>query len=151
MKKNILLLLATSFVFTSCKNEVASNKNTTTRVIPFTEVGNQMRNEATAKAVVPNNSTSSNPSVGATAKGMNPPHGEAGHRCDIAVGAPLNSPATPTKPTAKGAAGPSMNVSPVTTASTNTAVTPTPEGMNPPHGQAGHRCDIAVGAELPKE
>jgi len=29
--------------------------------------------------------------------GMNPPHGEPGHRCDIAVGAPLNSkPATVT-------------------------------------------------------
>ncbi|MFT5254085.1 MAG: hypothetical protein ACI87N_003148 [Flavobacteriales bacterium] len=26
-----------------------------------------------------------------TAKGMNPPHGEKNHRCDIAVGAPLNS------------------------------------------------------------
>jgi len=27
-----------------------------------------------------------------TAPGMNPPHGQPGHRCDIAVGAPLNSP-----------------------------------------------------------
>src|SRR6188474_1027285 len=27
-----------------------------------------------------------------TAEGMNPPHGQPGHRCDIAVGAPLNSP-----------------------------------------------------------
>jgi hypothetical protein len=27
-----------------------------------------------------------------TKPGMNPPHGQAGHRCDIAVGAPLNSP-----------------------------------------------------------
>jgi hypothetical protein len=26
---------------------------------------------------------------------MNPQHGQAGHRCDIAVGAPLNSPAAP--------------------------------------------------------
>jgi hypothetical protein len=26
------------------------------------------------------------------ATGMNPQHGQAGHRCDIAVGAPLNSP-----------------------------------------------------------
>ncbi|MEY4011798.1 MAG: hypothetical protein RIT22_922 [Bacteroidota bacterium] len=70
MKKNILLLLATSFVFTSCKNEVASNKSTTTRVIPFTEVGNQMRNEAAAKNVVPTNSTSSSPMAVTTAKGM---------------------------------------------------------------------------------
>ncbi len=27
-----------------------------------------------------------------TAPGMNPPHGQPGHRCDIAVGAPLDSP-----------------------------------------------------------
>ena len=27
----------------------------------------------------------------ATAEGMNPPHGQPGHRCDIAVGAPLDS------------------------------------------------------------
>jgi hypothetical protein len=26
--------------------------------------------------------------------------------------------------------------------------TPTAEGMNPPHGQQNHRCDIAVGAPL---
>jgi hypothetical protein len=30
--------------------------------------------------------------VTTTVKGMNPQHGQAGHRCDIAVGAPLNSP-----------------------------------------------------------
>jgi hypothetical protein len=41
----------------------------------------------------------------ATKAGMNPPHRQAGHRCDIAVGAPLNSPvakaATPTATTGK--------------------------------------------------
>ena len=31
-----------------------------------------------------------------TARGMNPPHGQPNHRCDIAVGAPLNSPPGPT-------------------------------------------------------
>ena len=33
-----------------------------------------------------------NPSAAAvTASGMNPPHGQPGHRCDIPVGQPLNS------------------------------------------------------------
>ena len=32
----------------------------------------------------------------------------------------------------------------------STTVAPTAPGMNPPHGQPGHRCDIAVGAPLPK-
>jgi len=44
---------------------------------------------------------------------------------------------------------PQMTVTP----NTNSTATPitTAEGMNPPHGQEGHRCDIAVGAALPKE
>lgn len=76
-----------------------------------------------------------------TAAGMNPPHGQPGHRCDIAVGAPLNSP--PGKTT--------VQQPQVQTTSTST-VAPTPvktaPGMNPPHGQPGHRCDISVGAPL---
>ncbi len=31
------------------------------------------------------------PTAQATAPGMNPPHGQPGHRCDIPVGSPLNS------------------------------------------------------------
>lgn len=80
-----------------------------------------------------------------TQAGLNPAHGQPGHRCDIAVGAPLNSPpgqsATPApqqtiiKPTP-----PPPAVMP--------ASTTTQAGMNPAHGQPGHRCDIAVGAPL---
>jgi hypothetical protein len=66
-----------------------------------------------------------------TATGLNPEHGKPGHRCDIAVGAPLNS--KPANTTTKPAAP---------------AVTAVKPGMNPQHGQPGHRCDIAVGAPL---
>jgi hypothetical protein len=93
-----------------------------------------------------------------TAKGMNPPHGQKGHRCDIAVGAPLNSPAskttttpvvtTTTQPAASGAVSQQLTVPPPPAGATNYTVTA--PGMNPPHGQEGHRCDIAVGATLPK-
>jgi len=83
-----------------------------------------------------------------TPKGMNPPHGQPGHRCDVSVGSPLNS------ATAKPAV-------PQTTTTTQEIVVPTPPagqnanvvtapGMNPPHGQDGHQCGIAVGAPLPK-
>lgn len=78
--------------------------------------------------------------------GLNPAHGQPGHRCDISVGAPLDSkpiqganitqPATTTPPPLP------VNISPQ--ASTQ-KVAP---GMNPAHGQPGHRCDIAVGAPL---
>ncbi|MCX2680079.1 hypothetical protein OOZ15_09030 [Galbibacter sp. EGI 63066] len=56
--------------------------------------------------------------------GVNPPHGQPGHRCDIAVGAPLGS---------------STNNTPLEANAT----------LNPAHGQPGHRCDIPVGAALP--
>lgn len=69
------------------------------------------------------------------AAGLNPAHGQPGHRCDIAVGAPLNAaPATPTQP----------QVQPVVTPADPTAK------LNPPHGQPGHDCSIAVGAPLKK-
>jgi hypothetical protein len=76
-----------------------------------------------------------------TKSGMNPPHGQAGHRCDIAVGAPLNSAPNKTKPSSSPT---------LTNSVSNSKSTPvvTKPGMNPPHGQTGHRCDIAVGAPL---
>ncbi len=83
------------------------------------------------------------PQAGKTAAGMNPPHGQPGHRCDIPEGAPLNS-----KPTAKTNTPQIITQSP-TTASIPTAVkTVTPAGMNPPHGEPGHRCDIPAGSPL---
>ncbi|MEJ7586871.1 MAG: hypothetical protein WKI04_04850 [Ferruginibacter sp.] len=81
-----------------------------------------------------------------TAVGKNPPHGQPNHRCDIAVGAPLNSVAT--KPAATSIPA-NTTIVPTATAAQKTAVkTVTPAGMNPKHGEAGHRCDIAVGAPL---
>jgi hypothetical protein len=77
-----------------------------------------------------------------TAPGMNPPHGQPGHRCDISVGAPLNSkPAPATTAT-------TVNAQPQVTMKEIPTTTKTAPGMNPPHGEAGHRCDIAVGAPL---
>ena len=74
-----------------------------------------------------------------TAPGMNPPHGQPNHRCDIPVGAPLDSPPG-TRPTSPS---PSQLNLPAQTTTPSTA-----PGMNPPHGQPNHRCDIAVGAPL---
>lgn len=103
------------------------------------------------------------------AKGMNPKHGQPGHRCDIAVGAALDSKSTvsttPKKdpntsnsqttselvkyPTIPNTSPQNIQVQspakPVITTSSNAT---TAAGMNPKHGQPGHRCDIAVGAPL---
>lgn len=82
-----------------------------------------------------------------TQPGMNPPHGQPGHRCDISVGAPLNSkPAPPVtaQPTTVSTAPQQQQVT-MTEVPTKTKTAP---GMNPPHGEPGHKCDIAVGAPL---
>jgi len=82
-----------------------------------------------------------------TGKGLNPEHGKPGHRCDIAVGAPLDS-----KPAATNTAAPTIQASPVTVqpspVAVNTTAPVTGKGLNPEHGKPGHRCAIAVGAPL---
>ncbi|WP_343696445.1 hypothetical protein [Flavobacterium sp.] len=92
-------------------------------------------------------------------KGMNPSHGQPGHRCDIPVGAPLNSPVAKTTTTAstpqsgtmtQNVTVPAPSSNPVPALLSTDANKTVAEGMNPPHGQPGHRCDIAVGAPLPK-
>ena len=85
---------------------------------------------------------------GTVTSGLNPAHGQPGHRCDIAVGAPLNSaPATQTTPAISAPVTTPLNISTdkISQPATTTTVAP---GMNPAHGQPGHRCDIAVGAPL---
>lgn len=83
---------------------------------------------------------------------LNPKHGQPGHDCNIAEGAPLNATATNIQPTVSA-------IQPATTSSTATntkidaqKVSPqantSTTAMNPKHGEPGHRCDIAVGAPL---
>lgn len=87
---------------------------------------------------------------------LNPPHGQPGHRCDISVGAPLNS-----APAAQQGGPQMIDMTPgnnagatapqLTMPATTTPAQPQAGGtgaLNPAHGQPGHRCDIAVGAPL---
>ena len=141
MKSFLSLLFAASLVFTSCKKEAEIQNTTPTNVVPFTEVGRQMKTETATASQLQN--TTAQPTTAAA--GANPAHGQPGHRCDIAVGAPLNTPVATTPQQTATAPAPT-----VTTTAVPVETTPTPEGMNPPHGQTNHRCDIAVGAPLPK-
>lgn len=89
------------------------------------------------------------PVVTKTAVGLNPAHGQPGHRCEIPVGAPLDS--KPTQPTTVNKAPQSVVTQPsAQPVVINPATTPvaTGPGLNPEHGKPGHRCDIAVGAPL---
>ena len=70
---------------------------------------------------------------------MNPAHGQPGHRCEIPVGAPLDSKPAPGKS--------NSNTSDVFL--DNSSSDALPKGtLNPAHGQPGHRCDVQVGKPL---
>lgn len=161
MHKNVLpIFAAIAVLIASCGNK-AENTNT--------------------KGSTPLKTNALATNTTASAAGVNPAHGQPGHRCDIPVGAPLNSPTgqsvsipkmstvpqnvsaaiqnkgmttTPTvqpvsQPVAQPANQQVVSSTPVTVNTTASApVTTTKKGMNPPHGQPGHRCDIAVGAPL---
>jgi len=156
MKSFLNLLFVTSFLLVSCKKELEPQDSTIpSKIVPFTEAANQPKSPTITPGQAPKNTNTVTqntvePTPVAVAKGMNPAHGQPNHRCDIAVGAPLNSPVVVPK---NNTTPPQQsNAVPATIATQNPApTTPTPEGMNPPHGQQKHRCDIAVGAPLPKE
>lgn len=79
---------------------------------------------------------------------LNPQHGQPGHRCDIAVGAPLNS--TASTATSTVAVPPTQPVNTPTITTSAPALTPNTAELkfNPKHGEPGHRCDLAEGAAL---
>ena len=158
MKKLNILLLATAFITFSCKKEAKATH--IEGVGTTTNTSAQAKNSATSM-LLPSGSTA--PATGNTVQvgnqnsaavtpgtALNPEHGKPGHRCDIPVGAPLNMPAgnsasntvqaTPSQPI-------TINPTEMQPAATS-AKQKTAPGMNPPHGEPGHRCDIAVGAPL---
>lgn len=79
---------------------------------------------------------SAQPNNAKTVVALNPEHGKPGHRCEIAVGAPLNS-------------APAAVVAPNVSLPTAQPVLPgSSVTLNPPHGQPGHDCAIPVGQPL---
>ncbi len=84
--------------------------------------------------------TQTNPNSGA----LNPEHGQPGHRCEIAVGAPLSS--APAKNTTTQQATTSQPTS--GSPSSAPVAVEKAQKLNPAHGMPGHNCAIAVGAPL---
>ena len=148
MKPNVVMLVVSLSAILSCGPGVP-----TQNPAPI--------NEAQPVTVADGNKDPLPPVSTVSSAALNPAHGLPGHRCDIAVGQPLNSkPAagvnslsTTTTPAAKPATTSSSpfvtpGVKTNTTPSTNVLPTATTPGLNPKHGQPGHRCDILVGQPL---
>lgn len=122
--KNLFYFCAV-ILFCSC-----SNKKPEVQVVTATPTGMQGL-QKTAPIPAANTHAKSNLI-------FNPPHGQAGHNCDLAVGAKLNQIA-PVKPQEI----PAKPQAPLATSAKNTN-----KNLNPAHGKPNHRCDIAVGASL---
>lgn len=104
--KNLILAVLFISVFASCKKEL--EPQSTSIVAPASAPQNNNVPVATVATPAPQViQAPANPNVQVTpqpvaapqkvAKGMNPPHGQPNHRCDIAVGQPLSLPIAKTK------------------------------------------------------
>jgi hypothetical protein len=160
------ILVFSVFLSVSCKNDTSGEVKKETQAPASNNTDAALKTDAAINASSNPNTTTSNTTIQpvttqpiqpvATGKGLNPEHGKPGHRCDIPVGAPLDS---------KPAAAPTINTSPVISTApatqpnpvTPVTIQPNPipssgggvaAGMNPEHGKPGHRCDIPVGAPL---
>lgn len=159
--KNIFLGVLTAGVLViSCKKDEKPTyiKDESGAQQPIAAVNNtpqpSLLNQAGITAATPNSP------AGATAPGMNPPHGQPGHRCEIPVGQPLNGGGTPAAAANSSTQNITVNgnsqvqIDPNAVSSgkimidQNGKQVKTASGMNPPHGQPGHRCDIPVGQPL---
>lgn len=176
MKITSLLLIATVLAVSCQKEEKASDKISAkaSDSLTFLKAEEAKMTNAPAATQSQQIMTTTNPSntaaVPGTKPGMNPPHGQPGHRCELPVGAPLNG-STPAAKTVTPqtnqanksfTATPSGNATVTKIESSNIQTTPpapkpvaqtTLPGMegkpNPAHGETGHRCDIPVGVNLP--
>lgn len=168
MKKYLLLFAAVGLItMVSCTQAKKDSKQQPV----------QQQNQAPQTIVQPDTSAiitsvpatpaSNEPAVvnaAATPPKLNPAHGQPFHRCDIAVGSPLD--AAPSKPAATAirtgasptlenaarlnnpqANSPQVN-NPTAPTVANANANGTPPKLNPPHGQPFHKCEIPVGSPL---
>lgn len=148
IKKNILSLVAIALFTVSCTQSkkinptIIEGETAATSTDAAALDGGATIVASNPEAVVDGKQISA-PAAGIS--GLNPEHGKPGHRCDIAVGAPLNS---PVNNAAAPQTMPMPSAAPAPVANPNQPKQVVAAGMNPAHGEPGHRCDISVGAPL---
>jgi hypothetical protein len=148
--KNALIILGVLALFVliflnPAKQDTPTTRNAPSRV-PFYEP-QKLINANPSQALATNGSNqgaSPAPLNSGPMPEFNPPHGQPWHRCEIAVGAPLN-PNPSSGKTNQLATTTSQTANPVTA---NNKARPK---LNPPHGEPFHRCEIPVGAPLDSE
>jgi type IV secretory pathway VirB10-like protein len=176
MKTVLSLCISSFFLLTACQDKEAASTETPINV---TETETAVAPAPTEITTTPAPAAAAAAPQGEAPK-LNPAHGQPFHRCEIAVGAPLDGSAqtAPPAPQAdasksffktvqseqKSTPAPTMTTTPApksvsapvqktqtTTAQTATAEANTPRPKNnPAHGQPHHRCEIKVGDPLPE-
>lgn len=135
-KSILALIFISTALLTSCKDkeQVTEIETNTTQEATLEQKKQALQNVAPTQTT-----TNTGGSTGDVS--LNPAHGQPGHRCEIPVGAPLNgsgdAKAAPIK----------MEMNKANTTTPTLAPT-SGSGINPAHGQPGHRCDIKVGDPL---
>lgn len=162
--KILPLIMTSAVLLLSCdkKKEQVSEKVAISSSDSVKVVGSGMTEKGTVTESVPATAVASNATNpnNSAKPALNPEHGKPFHRCDISVGAPIDS--APPQNAAPQVAQPqpqmkssSFNTNPI---SPTSAPVPTPvsapqatgpkPATNPAHGQPHHRCDLQVGAPL---
>ncbi len=148
------IVLAVALTATGC-NSSQKEQTTTESVATVTDPNTQDPSDSVANSLTPvvTEAPAQVPAAQSpsSAVALNPVHGAPGHRCDIEVGQPLNSPpktgAQPIQQQAPQPAAPQLAPAPQLPAVNNLPAN-SKLAFNPEHGKPGHRCDIAVGAPL---
>ncbi|MFY1045358.1 hypothetical protein [Chryseobacterium sp. GP-SGM7] len=150
--KNLLFgFLATSFIAVSCNKKdekptyIKDETSTQQPNVAYSQSQTTLMDQAGIKSNTQTGSTM------VTAPGMNPPHGQPGHKCEIPVGQPLNGSAPSVQSATQNIqvnGNNTVQIDPSSMKKGNAIPIKTAPGMNPPHGEPGHRCDIPVGQPL---
>lgn len=162
MKKISIVLFAAAAFTVSCKNTKTTESQTKDgSEVAATPAGENTAaaDNATGTAATAQNTATATTSADPNRPALNPAHGEPYHRCDIQVGAPLDSPAPVQAPAPQvipqqAPVSNNFNTNPIApsaapapSVSSTSSLGPKP-ALNPPHGEPHHRCDLQVGAPL---
>ncbi|MBA2500002.1 MAG: hypothetical protein H0V30_09775 [Chitinophagaceae bacterium] len=149
--KSLLYILIVASTISACN--ASGDKGNKIPELSSTLLQNYQPDTNRPVSLIPDSVLPIQPTIGSgTSAKLNPAHGQPGHDCAVAVGAPLNKAGTSQPVSPNPISSPSISL-PGTisqlSAPNTTPNTKSSDGkLNPAHGQPGHRCDIAVGQPL---
>ncbi len=144
MKKLIPGFIAIAILTVSCENKAGNQAPPPSVNLQTPIPAPQPSQQQTTQPQPVNLTQAQQPQPSGGTVTLNPKHGQPGHRCDIAEGAPLNSAPAPVIQSQVNPGVPIQQASPQPAAATPTGTV----RLNPPHGQPGHDCAVEVGKPL---